>query len=81
MDTPPVIALPAVAPVRLVGVAESSSGDAMERTAILTVEGRLVLAKEGEAVESRYRVERVAAEAAELTDLTTDHRITLALEH
>jgi hypothetical protein len=80
VDAPPVSAVPPSAPVRLVGIAESSSGAGMERTAILTLEGRLVLAKEGEAVEARYRVERVAAEAAELTDLATDSRITLALD-
>jgi hypothetical protein len=79
---PPAIAPPPETPVKLVGIAEraAAAGADPDRTAILTVEGRLVLAKAGEAVEARYRVERVGADAAELTDLSTDSRITLALE-
>jgi hypothetical protein len=81
-DADTVIRVPPAPPVKLVGVAESSSPGSAgpRRTAILTLEGRLFLAAEGEALEARYRVERVDAEAAELTDLMTESRITVALE-
>jgi hypothetical protein len=82
-DMPPAVTLPPPAPVKLVGIAESSAtgGGEPQRTAILTVDGRLFLAGEGDALETRYRVERVGAEAAELTDLATDSRFTVALDH
>jgi hypothetical protein len=63
---------PAPAPeesrLKLIGIAEDGAGGALVRTAILSGLGDLVLAKEGEAVGSRYRVSRITSDSVELTD-------------
>ena len=73
-------------PLVLIGVAEdagpaSPDGDgAPVRTAILSVLGNLVLAREGEPVTSRYRVARISSEAVELTDVESGQPLRLALK-
>ncbi len=77
LAAPAVIAPPSI---RLVGVAEDRVEGEVTRTAILTVEGRLYLVKEGDDVQSRYRVGKVAADLAQLQDLSTGELVTLALQ-
>jgi hypothetical protein len=73
-------------PVRLrlmlAGVAEDPAPDGVQRTAIITGNGQLALAKEGETVTDRgvaYEVRTIAADSVELRDLRdgTTHRLTL----
>ncbi len=61
----PALPLP---PMDLVGIAEDDNPDGAVRTAIISAGGQLFLVKPGEAVTSRYRVARVAAEGVELLD-------------
>ena len=77
LSAPAVIA---PSPLRLVGIAEDRVEGEVTRTAILTVEGRLYLVKEGDDVQSRYRVGKVAADLAQLQDLSTGELVTLALQ-
>ena len=69
----PVPAVPMAPPVKLLGVAEHSIEPNPGRTAILTLDGELLLVKEGESFGGRYRLTRVGAEVAEIED-TSDHR-------
>lgn len=70
----PVPAVPATPPepeLRLIGVAENQTGDAIERTAIISGVGQLFLVKPGESVTSRYTVGAIGADAVELRDTGT----------
>jgi hypothetical protein len=66
--------------IELIGIAEDGAGDALVRTAIMSSAGDVLLVKEGEAVGSRYRVARIASDAAELTDTTTGLVLRLTLK-
>ena len=73
--------MPALPPLRLAGIAEDvGDGGAVTRTAIISAAGQLVLAKEGERIASRYRVDKISVDAAELTDLASGVPIRLALK-
>lgn len=61
-------------PLKLAGIAEDDGPDGPVRTAIISAEGQLFLVKAGDALTSRYRVARVAADVVELTD-TIDNSI------
>jgi hypothetical protein len=66
-ERPP--AIPAEPALRLVGVAEDPGPDGPVRTAIISGNGQLFLAKEGDQVTPRYQVLRVSAEVVELIDV------------
>ncbi|MEW5981624.1 MAG: hypothetical protein AB1806_04560 [Acidobacteriota bacterium] len=52
--------------VRLVGIAETRNGGATVRTAVISVDGEVVLAGEGALIGGRYRVARVEYDAVHL---------------
>lgn len=55
-------------PIVLLGVAESTRGEALERTAILSLSDELFLVKEGEPVGPRHRVSHIGADDVELVE-------------
>jgi len=61
----PIAAQPAL---KLAGIAEDDGPDGAVRTAIISGDGQLFLAKEGDAVTTRYRVAKISADVVELTD-------------
>jgi hypothetical protein len=84
---PPPAALterPVVVPVqpalKLAGVAEDPGPDGPVRTAIISGDGQLFLAKEGDQVTPRYRVLRISGEVVELVDLGDGSLRRLALK-
>lgn len=70
-ETPPAL--------MLIGVAEDVAGDGVVRTAILSGLGDVFLVRAGDVVSGRFRVELVAADAVQITNLTTSGVTTLAL--
>jgi hypothetical protein len=70
---------PSLPPLKLAGIAEDSGPEGPIRTAIISADGQLFMAKEGDAVTSRYRVAKISADVVELTDLTDDSVRRLAL--
>ena len=87
---PPVAPIPALTeavPVRLAqpsfklaGIAEDTGADGPVRTAIISGEGQLFMAKEGDLVSLRYRVVRISADVVELVDLSDGSTRRLALK-
>src|SRR5262245_50090847 len=69
----------AVQPLRLEGLAEDQGDQGVVRTAIISGFGDIFLVKEGDSVTSRYRVAKISPDAVELTDLTNDTPVRLAL--
>ena len=67
-------------PFKLVGMAEDAGDAGAVRTAILSGSGELFLVKEGDAVTSRYRVASIGPATIELTDLTDNTTLRLALK-
>ena len=65
--------------LQLIGVAEDESADGMVRTAIVAGLGDLFLVKAGDVVAGQYLVERVTADAVQLTDTSTSASTTLTL--
>jgi hypothetical protein len=63
---PPIATRPAL---KLEGIAEDSTADAVVRTAIISDGGELHLVKEGDAVTARYLVAKISADVVELTDV------------
>jgi hypothetical protein len=78
----PVASEPPLAPLPfLAGVATDVVGGTEQRTAILSVPGAgVVLAREGDEVSGRYRVNRVEAEAVELVRLDNGSLVRLGLK-
>src|SRR5215470_6027891 len=70
---------PSLPPLKLAGIAEDSSPDGPIRTAIISADGQLFMAKEGDGVTPRYRVAKISADVVELTDLTDNSVRRLAL--
>jgi hypothetical protein len=68
-----------VAPLKLEGLAEDRGDQGPIRTAIISGFGDLYLVKEGDSVTSRYRVAKISPDAVELTDLTDNTPLRLAL--
>ena len=62
----------------LIGVATDRVGDVVERTAILSTDSGVLLARPGDAVVGRYRVDRVDEEAVELVGVDDGLRLRLA---
>ncbi len=65
--------------LQLIGIAEDESADGTVRTAIVAGLGDLYLVKPGDVVAGQYRVERVTADAVQLTDTSTSASTTLTL--
>jgi hypothetical protein len=57
--------------VVLVGIAADRTADTVDRTAILSTSGGVVLARTGDDVAGRYRVASIDENAVELTDTVT----------
>jgi hypothetical protein len=70
---------PLVAPLKLDGLAEDKGDQGPVRTAIISGFGDIFLVKEGDSVTSRYRVAKISPDAVELTDLTNNTPLRLAL--
>jgi hypothetical protein len=70
---------PLVAPLKLDGIAEDKGDQGPVRTAIISGFGDIFLAKEGDSVTSRYRVAKISPDAVELTDLSNNTPLRLAL--
>jgi hypothetical protein len=70
---------PIVAPLKLEGLAEDHGDHGPVRTAIISGFGDIFLVKEGDRVTSRYRVAKISPDAVELTDLTNNTPLRLAL--
>jgi hypothetical protein len=69
----------AVLPLKLEGLAEDRGDQGPVRTAIISGFGDIFLVKEGDSVTLRYRVVKISADAVELTDLTDNAPLRLAL--
>lgn len=79
--TEPPAAAPAAPILRLSGLAEDRDADgSIVRTAIISAEGQLFLAKEGDLVTSRYRIAKISADVVELTDLLDNASVRLVLK-
>jgi hypothetical protein len=74
---PPLAAI--VAPLKLEGLAEDHGDQGEVRTAIISGFGDIFLVKEGDNVTARYRVAKISSDAVELTDLTNNSPLRLAL--
>lgn len=68
-----------VAPLKLEGLAEDHGDQGEVRTAIISGFGDIFLVKEGDSVTARYRVAKISSDAVELTDLTDNTPLRLAL--
>ena len=68
-----------VAPLKLEGLAEDHGDQGSVRTAIISGFGDFFLVKEGDSVTARYRVAKISPDAVELTDLTDNSPLRLAL--
>jgi len=65
--------------LKLAGIAEDPGPDGPIRIAIISSDGQLFMAKEGDAVTLRYRVAKISADVVELTDLTDNSVRRIAL--
>jgi hypothetical protein len=65
-EAQPIAAVPML---KLEGIAEDGTADAVVRTAIISDGDQLHLVKEGEAVTPRYRVAKISADVVELADV------------
>jgi hypothetical protein len=70
---------PLVAPLKLEGLAEDQGDQGPVRTAIISGFGDIFLVKLGDSVTSRYRVAKISPDAVELTDLSNNTPLRLAL--
>ncbi len=82
VDVTDTVATPRPAPMlRLSGLAEDRDADgSIVRTAIISAEGQLFLAKEGDLVTARYRIAKISADVVELTDLLDNSALRLVLK-
>jgi hypothetical protein len=74
-----VVTAPTPFPLRLVGIAEDEGPEGPVRTAIISGQGDLWLAKQGDEIARRYRVLQIAADAVDLQDLTDGSLLPLQL--
>jgi hypothetical protein len=68
-----------VSPLKLEGLAEEQGAQGVVRTAVISGFGDFFLVKEGDRVTPRYRVAKISSEAVELTDLSDNTPVRLAL--
>jgi hypothetical protein len=75
----PAPAAPPPVPFTLVGIAEDPGANGPIRTAIISAEGQLFIAKEGDAITPRFTVTKISADIVEITDTTdgSTHRLPL----
>ncbi|MEO8257136.1 MAG: hypothetical protein ABI868_07295 [Acidobacteriota bacterium] len=73
------IARPAPPALQLSGITEDATPDGVVRTAILSGFGELFVAREGETIAQRFRVEKISTDVVELFDLMLDATVRLAL--
>jgi hypothetical protein len=66
---PEIPAPPPLPPMRLIGISEDPGSNGPERKAIITGDGQLFIAKEGDTVMTRYKVTKISADVVELTDI------------
>jgi hypothetical protein len=66
-------------PFTLVGIATRQAGATTSRIAVLSGRGQLILAAQGETIESQYVVDIVGEDAVELRNATTGRVARLAL--
>jgi hypothetical protein len=71
---------PAPVSLKLIGLAEDAGPNGVVRTAIISGQGQLFLAREGDEVTSRYRVSRISGEVVELAALDGGAPVRLALK-
>jgi hypothetical protein len=60
---------PPLPPMRLVGISEDPGPDGPLRSAFISGDGQLFIAKEGDTVLLRYKVTKISADVVELTDV------------
>lgn len=65
--------------LKLIGVAEDASSEGVVRTAILSGLGDVFLVKAGDVVSGRFRIDQVAPDAVQITNVATAAVTTLAL--
>jgi Tfp pilus assembly protein PilP len=65
--------------LKLAGIAEDAGAEGPVRTAIISGEGQLYMAKEGDNVTPRYRVVRISPDVVELLDVIDNSTRRLAL--
>jgi hypothetical protein len=70
---------PALPALKLAGIAEDAGADGPVRTAIVSGDGQLYMAKEGENVTPRYRVVKISIDVVELLDVVDGSTRRLAL--
>ena len=73
-------ARPAAPLMKLSGIAEDVTAGGVVRTAIISAFGQLFVVKEGELVTERYRVARISADVAELSDVVDGTVVRIALK-
>ena len=78
-EFPPAPALPPPPAFKLSGIAEDPGPSGPIRTAIISGQGELFLAKEGDYVTPRYRVLRISVDVVELVDVETNATLRLVL--
>jgi hypothetical protein len=66
--------------LRLIGIAENGTGDALVRTAMIADGDELLLVRLGQAVAGRYTVAAIGSDAVELKDVTNDRVRRLGLQ-
>ena len=71
--------VPPPLPLKLTGVAADREGEGATRTAVLSTPGGVVLAREGETVLDRFRVEKIDEDAVELVTIADGLSIRLTL--
>jgi hypothetical protein len=76
---PPPPSPPPPPSVRLSGIAEERSGERVERTAVLSSPSGVLLVREGDDVLGQYRVERIEADAVELSRTDDGSRLRLSM--
>jgi hypothetical protein len=76
----PLPIVPILPAVKLLGVAEDVVEASPRRTAILTLDGELLLVREGEAFGAHYRLTRIGPDVAEIEDASNNHTFRVALQ-
>jgi hypothetical protein len=72
-EAPPAVHADATSLLKLSGIAEDVTTDSgIVRTAFISAGGQLFMVEEGQDLMARYRVEKITADAVELTDLTNN---------
>jgi len=76
----PAVVAPPPSPFKLVGIGEDPGANGPIRTAFISAEGQLFVAKEGEALTPRFKVTKISADVVEITDVTDGSTRRMALK-